>query len=540
MVGQSAGDRFELRSYLRTLRRRRLTIVLVTVGVTLAAFGVSLLQTRVYTAGAEIVLQSSGTESVFSDNASINAAANRTVETEIRVIKSDAVRSAVRRTLGYVLPVQAARVGETEAIAIKIASTNAARAALVANSYADAYMQLRKSQAVGDLKGASDQIKAKIDTLQGEIDGLDRRLSSASPADRPAVEATIGPRYSNLLTEQSLLAQKLDALQVDATLQSGGVQLVSAATTPGSPSSPKPVRNALAGMVVGLALGIGLAFVREHLDDSITTKEDLARSLPSVPVLGVVPLSGRRAPKDPSDHLEQTRTGAVPTAEAYRSLRAAVQLLGVERPIRTLQVTSPGPSEGKTTIVANLGVVLAAAGQRVVVVDCDLRRPSLHRLFGLDNDIGFTSVFLSETTPLASVRRSSVDPSLYIVCSGPSPANPSELLSSNRTAEFIFELQSEFDVVLVDSPPVLPVADAVVLAAWVEATVLVASAGVTTGQALADAAERLRQVEARIVGAVLNRATADATYYGYRYGYGYTDVGKHRWHRSASAGGPSS
>jgi succinoglycan biosynthesis transport protein ExoP len=517
-VANVDAERFDLRTHLRTVARHRNLILIVTAGVVACAVLVSLLQTTVYSASAEIVLQPRSTESVFDASGGSGTQSDRTVETEIRVLKSDAVRSAVRQSIGSAPTVTATRIGETEAMKITATNTSAERSARIANAYANAYLDLRKNQAVGDLRAASDQIKSKIDALQIQIDDLDRRLLQATPADRPAVEATIGPRYNNLLAEQGLLAQKLNSLQVDATLKSGGAQLVRAATVPNSPASPKPVRNALGALLVGLVLGTGFAFVRDHLDDSVRTKEDLARALPGTPILGVVPVIENLKADNAPPHLKAVGTGTTPAGEAYRSIRTAVQLLGVERPLRTLQITSPAAGEGKTTLLANLAVVLAAAGQRVVMVDCDLRRPTLNQLFDLPNDVGFTSVFLGDASPLATVQRVGVDSSLFLVSSGPLPVNPSEILGSNRTAQFVFELQSAFDVVLVDSAPVLPVADAVVLAAWVEATILVASAGVTTGRAVADSVERLRQVDARVVGTVLNRAAAEATY-GYGYGY---------------------
>jgi capsular exopolysaccharide synthesis family protein len=535
-VAQPDGQGFDLRSYLRTLHRRRWLIALVTVGVVACALVVSLLQSKVYRASAEVVLQPRSTESVFDP--SNTTGNNRTVETEIRVLRSDDVRNAVRREIGSAPPVTAARVGETEAMKISAASPDAQRAARIANAYASAYIELRKNQAVGDLKAASDQIGTKITALQGQIDALDKRLASAAPAERAGVEATIGPRYTSLLTEQSLLSQKLDSLQVDATLKSGGVQLVSEARPPTSPASPKPLRNALAAAVVGLVLGVALAFVREHLDDSVRNKDDLARALPGIPVLGVVPLNEDWDWEHATAQLEMVRTGSTPAAEALRTLRTAIQLLGVERPLHTLQITSPAAREGKSTLLANLAVVLAASGQRVVMLDCDLRRPSLHELFGVPDDVGFTSIFLGDATAQEVVQKVDIGSSLFLVTSGPIPANPSELLGSGRTAQFIFDLQSEYDIVLVDSAPVLPVADAVVLAAWVEATLMVAAAGATTRGALADAFERMRHVDARVVGSVLNRATVELGYsYGQRYGYGPQANGRGR--ASKASCGPS-
>jgi non-specific protein-tyrosine kinase len=520
-VAQADSERFELRKYLHVLRQRRGLIAVITLGVMVTTLIVSLLQTRVYEAGAEVLLQPRSTESVFGGSNETPNTVAPTVETEIRIMRSDAVRAAVRAAIGSAPAMSVSRIGETEVMKVSATDQSARRAAQVANAYARAYVDFRKNQAVGDLKLATDQIKVKIDALQAEIDALGTRLAQATGSELAAAQATLGPRYSNLITEQSLLTQKLNSLQVDATLKSGGAQLVRAASVPSSPASPKVLRNVLAALVAGLILGTALAFVREHLDDSVRTKDDLADALPGVPVLGVVPVIDGWGAKSALAHLKSVQTGSGPATEAYRSLRNSIEHLGIDRPVRTLQVTSPTAGEGKTTLVANLAVVFAATGRRVVMVDCDLRRPSIHSIFGIANDVGFTSIVLDGVAPLAAVHTADMTPPVFLVPAGPLPPNPSEILSSSRTAEIIFELQGEFDIVLVDSPPVLPVADAVALAAWVEATVLVGKAGVTAGRMLTEALERLRQVDADVVGTVLNQAAAEATYGYYGYGYGH-------------------
>jgi capsular exopolysaccharide synthesis family protein len=397
-------------------------------------------------------------------------------------------------------------------------STSATRSARIANAYANAYVDYRKSRAVGDLDAASRSIQARLKSLQDQIDGIESRLATADHVTQSALSA----RHTNLLTEQSLLAQKLDSLQVDATLKSGGVQLTKAATTPMSPASPKPLRNLALALLVGLVVGTGLAFLRERLDDTVRTKDELAGALPDVSVLGLVPvMEGWETDPHPARLRELSRGNSAP-AEAFRDLRTSVQLLGVERPLRVVQVTSPSPGDGKTTVVAGLAAVLAAPGQRVLVVDCDLRRPQVHAFFGLPNDKGFCSIFTDGLSPLDVIQRVDGEDSLHVLASGPIPSNPSEILSSHRTSEVLFELKHAFDIVLVDSPPVLPVTDTVLLAAWVEATIVVARSGATTAKHLTEAVERLRRATAPVVGTVLDRAAADATQ-GYSYGYQYSE-----------------
>jgi capsular exopolysaccharide synthesis family protein len=194
--------------------------------------------------------------------------------------------------------------------------------------------------------------------------------------------------------------------------------------------------------------------------------------------------------------------------------------MGLDRPMRTIQITSSNASEGKTTTLTNLGVVLARAGQRVILVCCDLRRPRLNTFFGLPNTVGFTSVLLGDTPLSAAMQQVPGEQRLLLLSSGPLPPNPSELLSSKRTTELLAALQANCDVVLIDSPPVLPVTDAAVLAGRVDATLLVATARTTTLRELTRAAEILRQVDAPLIGTVLNGIT-DEEGYGYSYSYEY-------------------
>jgi capsular exopolysaccharide synthesis family protein len=207
-------------------------------------------------------------------------------------------------------------------------------------------------------------------------------------------------------------------------------------------------------------------------------------------------------------------------AEAYRSLRTSIQFLSLDRSIKSIQFTSPGASEGKTTTLANVAVAIAQAGQRVVVVCCDLRRPRLHEFFNMSNQVGFTSVLLGDATLREALQPVPGLEGLQILASGQIPPNPSELLSSARTAELLSTLADYADIVLIDSPPVLPVTDAVVLAGQVDATVLVAAAGRSTQSHVSRALEVLGRVEAPIAGLVLNRASESVSFSYYRYAYG--------------------
>ena len=487
------------RDYLRILRRRRLIVLLGVLAVFVPVVLLSLVQTPIYEAQAELLIQDRSSETLFDPNSGVRNDPARQIQNELHIIESPPVRDAVREKLGSVPDVSATPIGQTDLVRVAATSTDPARAAEVANAYTDAYIAHRREQAVDDVLKASEQVQGKISELQKQID-------VAPPEQR-----------EELVRAQSLFKQKLDQLQVDGALKQGGAQLVTPAVTPTTAVSPRPLRNGLLAVFVGLLLGICLAFLLNYLDDSVRTKDDFERVAPGLPVLGMIPVVSGWKTKD-RPFLVSTHDPMSPAAEAYRTLRTSVQFLGLDQPMRILQLTSANAREGKTTTLANLAVALAGAGQRVLVVCCDLRRPRIHEFFGLGNEVGFTSALLGKV-PLADAIQAVPDqPGIDLLASGPLPPNPSELLSSNRTAEVLNTLRVEYDIVLVDSPPILPVTDGLVLSRRVDAVLLVSVAGATTRKEVVRATELLIQVEAPLVGAVLNGVDPEGSD-GYAYQY---------------------
>ncbi|MGH9125963.1 MAG: polysaccharide biosynthesis tyrosine autokinase [Acidimicrobiales bacterium] len=527
----AASAELDLRRYVRGLIRRKFTIVGVVLVAVATAVGVSALQSVKYEAQAQVALEPVSTPSLFNQSTPPQTDPQVSVDTEIQVIESPPVRAAVIKQLGSVDKASASRVGQTVVIAIHGFAATALRAAEVANAYAQAYLTLSKSRASSQLVAAAQQIQNQIDTIQTQLDSLDRQLATTSDSQQSALTAS----RTALVSEEDTFRQELSEVQVEASLTTGGAHLVADAFPPSSPVQPKPIRNAALAVVAGLLLGVGLACLAEFLDDTIRTIDDVERFRP-LPLLASVPAVADRGSRTvPQLALMKGRAAS---SEAYRSLRTGVQLLGVVRPLTTLQLTSAAPAEGKTTTVANLATVLADAGRKVALVDCDLRRPMLHRVFGLGNKVGLTSVLLGEHTLAAALQPVAEFPGLSVLTSGALAPNPSELLGSRQTAEIICSLQSMFDVVLLDSPPVLPVTDAIVLSQWVEAVIIVSSGGITKRKSLRRAIQVLRQSGAPLAGIVLNRAAPEPEYsYHYTYGQDVDDDGGRSRRRPRHAAG---
>ncbi len=524
MASNGGEQDLDLGKFLAALRRRKVVIAVVAVAMSASALVFSLLQTPVYQGEVRIVVDPAGGTTVFEPvGAQARIEPALVIDTEIELLKSDRVKAVVREELGPVEDVEATRLGDTLLINVNGHSTEPERAAAITNAYARNYIELRRQQASEELLGATSQMRASVAELQAQLDTLG---PDASPERRAA-----------LAQQHARFSERIDQLEIEAALESGGAHIVGEAEVPTSPVTPTPGRDAALALVVGSMLGAGLALLLEYRDDSIKTKDDLAEMIKPLPVLGTIPTvrawrhakEGRHSPRI----VTPDATASHAAGEAYRGLRTSVRLLGVERPLTMIQITSPLPGDGKTTTLANLAMVLVAAGQRVVMVDCDLRRPSLHSVFGLDNHVGFTSVLARETDLATALQQVPGTPNLALLAAGAPPPNPSELLGAKRTAQLLFALRADFDMILLDCPPVLSVTDAAVLSVWVDATLLLATAGVTRRNQLREAVELLSQAEAPLNGVVLNQVAPQEGYGDYYAEQQETDRrrGRRREHR---------
>ena len=325
----------------------------------------------------------------------------------------------------------------------------------------------------------------------------DARLQLAAQASQSILEALTGYQYEIGIAEAMTLTD---------------IRIVDPALAPDKPASPKVLYNAVFGAFLGIVVGLVLVFLLEYIDDSIRTREDL-EEVWDVPHLGVV--ANIRPGEGKFIH---TLNPKAPLSEAYRTIRNNILYASFENPPRTLMITSSVPGEGKSTTCANLAASAAMEGKRVLVVDTDFRKPNQHRLWQADNSSGFTA-YLAGQLPLDECIRRDVVPGLDLLPSGMVPPNPAKLIESTRLKDALDGLKDRYDLIFLDSPPVLVVNDAAALARIVDAYVLVVESMGVSRRMLADARNRIEVVGVPPVGAVLNKLDFGTAGYGYYYKY---------------------
>ena len=368
---------------------------------------------------------------------------------------------------------------------------------------------------------------------------LDKQKQEANKLNESAIEYSLLKR--DLDTNRTLyegLLEKLKEAGVTAGLRSNNIRSVDVARVPAVPSEPNVPRNLSFALALGLTTGIGLAFLLEGMDNTVRTPEQ-AQMISSLPSLGMIPLGSRSTSEGPSkQRLSITSSKEVvelvtqsrpqsQMAESYRALRTSLLLTSLGAPPKVVLVTSALPQEGKTTTSINTAIVLAQKGTRVLLIDADLRRPSIHKTLGMGPKTGLSNVLTGNATLQQTIIRSNILPTLFVLPAGPPPPNPAELLASSNMKDVLAELREQYDHIVVDTPPTLSVTDAVVMSTRADAVVLVIRSGQTTKQALRRSRELLMQVNARIAGVLLNAVDLNSPdyyyYYEYqgKYGHGY-------------------
>lgn len=350
-------------------------------------------------------------------------------------------------------------------------------------------------------------------SLRAQVEGLKNEVLNLR--DRSVQYNILQRELDTSRTLYDGLLQRYKEVGVSGGVTSNNVSIVDVARVPGAPSSPRLLINLAIAGVIGLALAIMAVFIIEALDETLATPEDVENKL-HVAVLGAVPLLEKGV--TPQEALDDIRSGF---SEAYFSLRTAVQFSTPNGAPRSILVTSSRPAEGKSTTAFALAQNLARIGKRVLLVDGDLRNPSMHRLMGIDNDIGMSN-FLSGSADLDTVAHATKTPNLRFIPCGPIPPNPAELWGSDRLAQFLEAGSSAYDHIVIDGPPILGFADAPILAASVEGTLFALQSRSTRRGQARGAIKRLNVGPIKLLGVVLTKFNpTNRSFDGYDYGYDY-------------------
>lgn len=521
-----------LEDYLRIARQRAWIIVLAVAVVVGVALYMSLATTPLYSASARLVYQKTDLDTVVSGGYGLymyDYDKDRSIATAVSAVyNSEAMAQAVKADLqsdqdpDTLMGMISVKTSDgSDLVDISAASTDPDEAAQVANAYARQFIVYRQNSDRATVAAARDVIKAQLDTLTAE------ELKSD---------------YGYMLQD------KYETLRVLEAMQDGNFTLMREAAPPVVPFTPQTKRNIILAVVVGLVLGIGLAFLVEYLDKRIKDEKGLERAA-GLPVLAAVPAVGgkwraSKKGKRSTDIVGFDGEGAV-LLESFRTLRSSLQYFGLNEGPRSLLITSGLPQEGKSVIAVNLAISLALSGKRAIVLEADLRKPMVHGYLNLDNKVGLSSVLSGQSSVAGAMQLVLMDSflppatrklpgesldvgvlrkNLYCLTCGPAPPNPAELLATPRMANVIRELRQLCDFLIVDTPPVLPVSDALTLAPEVDAVILAARLHSSTPDELAEARSLLDRAGARVIGVVAGGVRRKHGYYykrGYNYGYGY-------------------
>jgi capsular exopolysaccharide synthesis family protein len=496
----------DLRQYLATLWHRKWYVVAVLAVVVGTAAFYSYRQTPEYSSTAEVLVRPVN----LNPTEPSTAGGFVNMNTEQRVAGSAEVATLAAKGLGGTIPagIRVDTVEGTETLDFTSTSGDPAAAQKTAQAFARAYLQFRREEVLRDLKAASDPIAARIKQIDQQLDLVQRQLLEGHKTQ--SEQSSLNIQFNSLLSQRGALEQKLNDLILPENINVGDV--LQDAQFPGGPSSPNHQRTLSFALFVGLALGIGLAFLRDRLDQRIRGREDLERRI-GVPVLAMIPRIRTWRRGTDSKVVTMSQPGSA-MAEAHRTLRTSLMRAATRDGVKKLMLTSARAQEGKTFTTANLGVALAQAGRRVVLVAADLRRPRLQQYFFNPNGVGLAEVLSGDKGPVDALAWAGID-NLWVLHSGSPGGNP-DLFSDPKTLhDVLAELESVADFVLIDSAPILGVSDAIALAPMADAVLLVADASRGGGTAIEEAARQLERIGANLIGAVLTNCDHSVyPYYG--------------------------
>lgn len=527
----------EFGKYLYPIKRWWWLILLSALVAGVSTYFYTSLRPAVYQSTASVMVGSS-IQDPNPDNTQLNLTQSL-AHTYADMAGRTAVRDAVMTALGTTwLPNYTVSVSpDSSFLEIVVTDTDPKRAQAVAGEIVN---QLIRLSPLGQesltrnafVKEQLAKLESSIRSTEDEITQKNNELGTALAASKiREIEDQIQALTAKLTSLQNNYALLLSSTQKGAV---NAINMLEPPLLPERPISNGRTQLTLLAALLGALLATAGAYLIEFLDDRIRTVnqvQDIA-DLTTLATIPVVPMTE----KNPTSlvMIDGQQSGA---AESFRILRTNLQFASVDRALRLLQITSPNPGDGKSYVAANVAVAMAQAGRNVILVDADLRKPSQHRIFGLVNNVGVTTALIGAPSNLASLLRTTEVDNLRVMTAGPLPPNPSELLASRRLKDLMHTLMDECDIVVLDTPPVTVVSDTTVVASEADGVLLVIRAAISRRDALKHSAAALRQVQAHILGVVLNGTGARD--HGYHYAYD-SKYGYHYYQNKAAAKARSS
>ncbi|HJU02261.1 MAG TPA: polysaccharide biosynthesis tyrosine autokinase [Actinomycetes bacterium] len=522
----------ELRDYLRVFKRQLALIVAITLLGAAAAAAYTFRRTPVYESTASVLVRAI-TTNAFDPGSRVDQQLNMFNQRQLAM--SEPVAALAAKTLKTTAtPAQLLEhvkvdvPANSQILRIRYQDTVPLTAQRGSDAFAKAYLASREADARAQATTSQKSLRADIVRFQKQAAAAEKVIG-----DPDADSATREAARVKLASANNRLDELLGRLSGFESLDFTPGNVIAAANLPSTPSSPNNRLDIGIGLLVGLFLGVVLAFVRDRTDDRLRGREDLAERLDR-PVLATIPPLSKRVRQEGKLRWKKRHRNSLvtleqpnsPAAESYRTLRTRMARLSAQLDINSVMVVSAGVGEGKSTTAANLAVVLAETGKDVLLVSADLRRPRVHQFFGLSNKTGLSNLLTDGTPPgkrkgpVADGRQMaselwSVAPNLWVILSGPLPPHPSALMDSDAMRQFLKEQRDLFDFIILDCPPALVVADAMALAPLADAILVVADAKESDREQVSRLKEEVEQVGGRIVGAVLNRSkqASKSTYY---------------------------
>ena len=511
---QASSTVWDLAGLLEVLRRRKRWIIGTALVAVAVASALSFVSTPIYRARAEVLVEP---DVATTDPDMVGRVwfLDQELFTQLQIVESQAIAARVvdRLSLGeapedVLEDVAVAVLPSTRVIRIQADDTDPDRAAQLAQAFAEEYLEFRREDATERIEDAAADLRARLERARSTLDRLDQQIADAAD---PGVAAALVSERQDVAENLATLEVELAALEASDPVSRGGGRVIADAVVPERPSEPQVVRNVAIALVLGLGVGVVLALAIDTVDDAVHSGDDAERAT-GRPVLGRIPLASEEEGGD----LPLLREPDSSPAEAFRDLRTNLRFVGENGQPRVVVITSSIQGEGKSVIAANLAMAAAAAGRQVVLVDADLRRPAQSRVFGHPGTAGLSTV-LSGEHELDEVLFTVAGAGLDVMFSGERPPNPSELLGTEAMHRMLLRLADQYDLVVVDAPPVLAVPDVLEFAASADTTLLVVELERATRREARDAVERLARVNARVPGVVINRAQLDPTRYDYYY-----------------------